>query len=272
LRKRRDSDHLDRLCASKADPSALIPPTIADWSNEPPPTEWRLPIDEELRGLACRKHSPIVRSNSVILAEFPTLDWDGPYRAMRYFLWHFSAFTFINILPLQTKLLNESKTQVHLLRDIQKLIHSYVTKMEQSYTKTTLSERTGWLKHLELLRSGIDSAEVLEQVAQDIIKQYKKTGRPPKLWKSSFISGLGKIWRIMTGDDASKDLFSPFASFADAAWISLGDDLPEISWASQIRRRKDTSSTSELVSWANRTRRLPASLYFRRNRADPDKT
>ena len=61
----------------------------------------------------------------------------------------------------------------------------------------------------------------------------------------------------MTGDDASKDLASPFASFVAAAWASLGNDLPEISWASQIRRRRDTLSAAELVRWANFLREFP---------------
>jgi hypothetical protein len=133
--------------------------------------------------------------------------------------------------------------------------------MEQPLTRTALSNRTDWLKHVELLHSAIGNAEFREQAAREFIKKNKKTGRPPKYWKSSFVSGLAKLWRIMTGDNASKDLASPFASFVAAAWVSLGDDLPEISWAGQIRRRVNPASAAELVSWANTIRRFPAKYH-----------
>jgi hypothetical protein len=68
-------------------------------------------------------------------------------------------------------------------------------------------------------------------------------------------------WRIMTGENASKDLAAPFASFVSTAWASLGKDLPEISWANQIRRRKDTLSAAELVSWVDRIREFPVKQF-----------
>jgi hypothetical protein len=264
LATRKDNDELDRLIASKAAPSALIPPTIMSWSNGPPPTQWRLPVDDELMLLARRRRSPCIRSDSTILAEFPTLDWDGPYRATRYFFYHFYAFTFINLLPLRRKLVEESEANVQLLRNIQESIRVYVKKMEQpprqahSLLLYALWQHADWLKNLQVLRMTIGNADSLEQIVQEIIKENKKNGRPPKYWKSSFVSGLAKLWRIMTGDNASKDLASPFASFVAAAWVSLGDNLPEISWASQICRRQDISPAAELVRWANTIRRLPA--------------
>jgi hypothetical protein len=84
-----------------------------------------------------------------------------------------------------------------------------------------------------------------------------KGDRPQDLWKSDFVSGLGNLWRIVTGNNASKDLDSPFADFVAATWATLGDDLPEISWASQLRRRKNISSPAELVRRANSKREFP---------------
>jgi hypothetical protein len=68
----------------------LIPTTIISWANSLPPNQCRLPIDDELTILARRKRRPFIRSDPVILAEFPTLNWDGPYRATRYYLFGFS--------------------------------------------------------------------------------------------------------------------------------------------------------------------------------------
>jgi hypothetical protein len=69
--------------------SRLIPPTVMDWANGPPPTQWRLPIDKDLMSLVSRKRGPVIRSDSAIVAEFTSLDWDGPYRAVRFFLFDF---------------------------------------------------------------------------------------------------------------------------------------------------------------------------------------
>jgi hypothetical protein len=63
---------------------------MMNWANGPPPTKWILPIDDELMRLARRQRSPVIRSDSAILDEFPTLNWDGPYRAVRFFLFDFS--------------------------------------------------------------------------------------------------------------------------------------------------------------------------------------
>jgi hypothetical protein len=69
----------------------LIPPTIMSWADSPPPTQYRLPIDDELMLLAGGNRRLGLRSRSVILTEFPTLNWDGPYRAARYYLYEFST-------------------------------------------------------------------------------------------------------------------------------------------------------------------------------------
>jgi hypothetical protein len=110
------------------------------------------------------------------------------------------------------------------------------------------------------LQTAVTKVGRLEKFTEEAITDEKKNGRPPNYSKSHFVTGLANLWRIMTGEQASKDLTSPFASFASAAWASLGDDLSEISWASQIRRREDTLSAAELVGWLNQIHELPVKL------------
>ncbi len=99
------------------------------------------------------------------------------------------------------------------------------------------------------------------QFAENALRDEHKNGRRPNYSKSWFVAALANLWRIMTGEDASRDLSAPFASFISAAWASLGDDLPEISWASQIRRRHDTLSAAELVAWSDQMRRFTVGLH-----------
>jgi hypothetical protein len=119
------------------------------------------------------------------------------------------------------------------------------------------SQSKEWKKNLLLLRTAISNVEILEKITQEALMANERDGRPPNLWKLDFVTGLGYLWRIMTGGNVSSDLSSPFAAFVATAWTSLGDDLPEISWATQIRRRKDVPSAEELVRWANFLREFP---------------
>jgi hypothetical protein len=111
-----------------------------------------------------------------------------------------------------------------------------------------------WYKNFLALKRAIGNAEFLEQFARESLAGTEKGGHPPIFWKSDFVSGLAELWRIMTGRSASKDLASPFSSFVAAAWASLGNGLPEVSWASQIRRREEIPSAAKLVEQANSVR------------------
>ncbi len=111
------------------------------------------------------------------------------------------------------------------------------------------------------LKTAVAKIERLEKFTKDALTLNKRDGRLPNYSKLNFVTGLANLWRIMTGKDASKDLSSPFASFVSAAWASLGKDLPEISWDSQIRRRRDTLSAGELVSWVDKIRRFPVAQF-----------
>ena len=113
------------------------------------------------------------------------------------------------------------------------------------------SRKTAWDKNFEALKKAIGNAEFLEK---DALGDRGKGGRPPAHWKSEFVSMLAEWWRIMTGHCASKDLSASFASFVSAAWASLDSEMPEIAWASQIRRREKTPSAAELVEFANSLR------------------
>jgi hypothetical protein len=149
---------------------------------------------------------------------------------------------------------------IDLLRDIQISIHVYVDTIEGLYDSKRLkfraetSRKTAWEKNFEALKKAIGNAEFLEKTAQKVLGDYEKGGRPQAYWKSDFVSRLAELWRIMTGYGASKDLSSSFASFISAAWASLGSELPETSWASQIRRREKAPAEAELVEWANSLR------------------
>jgi hypothetical protein len=235
----------------------LIPPTIMSWADGPPPTEYRLPIDNELMLLADEKHRPSLRSPSAILVEYPMLKWDGPYRSARYYLYEFSTFgIYDDDTEYRRNRIRNNKAYIHLLSDIQISIRLYVEKIENLYLKGTPSfeknsREMAWYENFLALKKAIGSAEFLEQLARESLAGHEKGGRPPIYWKTDFVLNLAELWRIMTGTDASKDLASPFASLVASAWASLGDDLPEVSWASQIRRRDETPSALKMVERAN---------------------
>jgi hypothetical protein len=107
----------------------LIPSTMTDWENGPPPPKLRLPIDEELMLLAGRRRSPAVRSDSAILAEFPGLNWDGPYRASRLFLFAFSISFRMDEAAYLRKIIREIKTHSNLLSEIRKSICAYIDEV-----------------------------------------------------------------------------------------------------------------------------------------------
>jgi hypothetical protein len=248
----------DRVWAARP---RLIPPTIMDWPNGPPPPRWRLSIDDEIINMARGKRQPCIRSDPTILAEFPTLHWDGPYRAVRFYLFGFMMFGMHDNMATPNRR-RAAKAVIALLRDIKLSIHAYVDVMETVYEATknkTASQKINkgqylWYENFNALKKALGNAEFLESVARKSLVNSKKGGRPPMPWKADFVSGLAELWRIMTGCDASKDLTSAFASFVSAAWSSLGDELPEISWASQIRRREELPTLAELTEWANSTR------------------
>jgi hypothetical protein len=234
-----------------------------DWPNGPPPPRWRLWIDDEIIiNIARGKRQPCIRSDPTILAEFPTLHWDGPYRAVRFYLFGFLMFGMHDNMATRNRRISATKAVIDLLRDIKLSIDVYVEVMEDVYEVTKnktawqkINKRQDvWYKNFSALKKALSNAEFLESVAQKSLGDSEKGGRPPMPWKTNFVSELAQLWRIMTGHDASKDLTSPFASFVSAAWSSLGDELPEISWASQLRRRQELPTLVELTEWANSTR------------------
>jgi hypothetical protein len=245
---------------------------MMDWGNGPPPTKWRLPIDDELMRLARRQRRPVIRSDSAILAEFPMLNWDGPCRAVRFFLFDFSIRRPDDPAP-KKHMREATETHLNLFRDIHESIRAYRDRDNQYFFITLAPEPSQldeFFKGHEVLNMAMRQVEVLMKLTQESLRNHKTdAGRPPTLWKSDFVSGLANLWRIVTGDDPSKDSASPFADFVAATWESLSDDLSEISWASQISRRKDTSSAAELVSWANSKREFPIKYLHLGN---PDKT
>jgi hypothetical protein len=118
----------------------LIPPTIMSWADGPPPAQYRLPIDDELMLLAGENRRLGLRSCSVILTEFPTLNWDGPYRAARYYLYHFSRVEiYDDDTEYQRNRIENNKAYIDLLGDIQISIRRYVEKIEDLYLKGTPS-------------------------------------------------------------------------------------------------------------------------------------
>jgi hypothetical protein len=237
------------------------------WGNGPPPTKWRLPVDDELMRLARRERRPVIRSDSAILAEFPTLNWDGPYCAVRFFLFHFSIRRPDDRAP--KKYMREAtETHLNLFRGIHESIRAYMDRENKLFIVALSEGQTAeFIESEAVFDRAMHKAEFLVKHIQEILRTQKSDGgRPPTLWKSDFVSGLANLWRIVTGEDASKDPTSPFAGFVAATWESLDDDLPEVSWASQIRRRKDISSAADLVSWANSTREFPLKyLHLRKS-------
>ena len=207
-----------------------------------------------LAGENCRLS---LRSRSVILTEFPTLNWDGPYRAARYYLYEFSASgIYDDDTEYQRNKIKTNKAYIDLLSDIQISIRRYVEKIDLKGTPSfeQNSRWIAWYENFLALKKAIGNAEFLEQFARESLGGAEKGGRPPIYWKSGFVSDLAELWRIMTGHDASKDLASPFSSFVAAAWASLGNDLPEVPWTNQIRRREEIPSAAKLVERANSVR------------------
>jgi hypothetical protein len=229
--------------------------------------------------LVGRKRRPVVRSDATILAEFLSLDWDGPYRAVRFFLFGFwlQRRDWDSDSAHRRKILKQAKAHIDLLSDVRKSIRTYVDQNERenllAICVLALAKQDGpwleeWFSNFRSLQAAITNVERLKKFTEDALRDEKKGGRPQNYSKSHFVTGLANLWRIMTGEDASKDLTSPFASFVSAAWASLGKDLPEISWASQIRRRKNPLSAAELVSWVDQIREFPVKQFrFARERS-----
>ena len=63
----------------------------------------------------------------------------------------------------------------------------------------------------------------------------QRSGRPRLMWKYNFVAVISKLWFDLTGRKPSRNPSSIFIRFVDAAWISAGDDMPEVHWEDTIR-------------------------------------
>jgi hypothetical protein len=151
--------------------SRLIPPTMMDWEKGPPPSQWRLPIDEELMLLVSRKRRPVIRSESAIVAEFPSLDWDGPYRAVRFFLFDFwlRRRDWDTSLAQKRKILKQAEAHVDLLSDVRKSIRTYLDEIENGHVYLFFSTKKGqrlgeWLSTTRSLPAAVTKIERLGKI------------------------------------------------------------------------------------------------------------
>lgn len=62
-------------------------------------------------------------------------------------------------------------------------------------------------------------------------------GRPRMLWKNEFVEEMAVAWRQLTLEEPSRSEDSLFGKFVYAAWNSLDDQMPEVSFARAIRER-----------------------------------
>jgi hypothetical protein len=181
--------------------------------------------------LAGENRRPGLRSPSAILVEFPALKWDGPHRAARYYLYNFSTVgIYDDDTEYQRNRIKSTKAHIDLLNDIRISIRRYVEKIEEFYLKGTPSfqqnsREMAWYENFVALKEAIGNAEFLEKFARESLGGAEKGGRPPIYWKSDFVSDLAELWRVMTGDDPSKDPASPFASLVTTAWASLAPNI-----------------------------------------------
>src|ERR1700677_1378704 len=93
------------------------------------------------------------------------------------------------------------------------------------------SERE-WRSNFDALKHAIENAMFIERIARSSIEDDVKGWRPIQSWKADFVSMLDVWWGDFFGSFPSRDASSPFASFVQAAWHSMGDGLPDISWSS----------------------------------------
>ena len=147
---------------------------MTGWGNDPPPPQLSLPVDDELTRLVHRRRSPRIRSDSAILAEFPALNWDGPYRAARLFLFFFSISVRMDETAYLRKIAKETKAHIELLNDIRKSIRAYTDEIDRPFAQQNLFSLAGpsqlkeWNKNSLSLRTAISNRAGLKNLNRTI--------------------------------------------------------------------------------------------------------
>ena len=95
-------------------------------------------------------------------------------------------------------------------------------------------------RDLDILSSAYDALNRLEQRSVRQLRrlsiQELAKGRKSTYWKTWFVAGISQLWENITLHPPSNSPQSLFADFVRACWESIGEDAPEVSFDSTIRR------------------------------------
>jgi hypothetical protein len=62
-------------------------------------------------------------------------------------------------------------------------------------------------------------------------------GRPRLIWMEEFVDEMATLWRLLTLEERTYSDDSYFGRFVQAAWESLDEEMPEVSFSRAIRKR-----------------------------------
>jgi hypothetical protein len=225
------------------------PPT---W--EPPPAEYRLPLDDFMIALMRRGRSPRIERGRM---SGYSLELCGPFYLAR---WHLNDALSNGRNPardtaaaaLASELTSDIESAAHFLgRIIQQPFYRIACyliqrELEERYSSSPDVPSSG---PPAIANKIVDLQDDLVRAAQSLVRllevvdenrsfvrvNHTGAGRPRVFWKDDFVSSMAHLWRLLTTDEPSRTEDSLFGQFVYAAWNSYDEEMPEVSFANAIR-------------------------------------
>lgn len=207
------------------------------------PHDLRLPIDDVVDQLRGRKHPPQITVFRTNVANQHRLNAFARYRiAVAFRAANRSDSRNLDIRQADTlDFINDAQALQGVALDFINKYYSpgsmipRVSKIEdraafESYMKSVRSSR----ENLNLFLSHLN--EITGIAYEDLASiPPSRVGRPKQLWKYNFVAVISDLWFNLTGKRPSPKPSSFFIRFVEAAWLSGGDDMPEVFWEETVR-------------------------------------
>jgi hypothetical protein len=161
------------------------------------------------------------------------MNWPSHQIAMRIQLFWYVTSEFLDSTTFDADVAQFHRKQLSLLESAKLRLLEFLRRLLNARSSVRFQPQL----ELEVISNAQSAIKLVEELTNWITwclrtRRPLGGGKPVPEWKRRFVLRLAAFWYVITADTS---VGSPFNEFVSAAWRSLHDDIPDVSWDHYIR-------------------------------------